>query len=256
MMALTIDQFPCRSDNFGVLIHDTETNQTASIDAPEFQPIIDRLADRGWSLDTILVTHHHADHVEANLTLKTAYDCTIVGPAGGARQIPGIDRTVDDGDTFNFGTFEVRVITTPGHTLDHIGYYLPGAGIAFVADTLFALGCGRVFEGTPAMMWESLQKLMTLPDDTTIYCGHEYTQANARFAVTIEPDNLQLVARAEDIDALRAAGKPTLPTTIALEKATNPFLRVDQPGIRRRLRLEDAPAAEVFAEIRKRKDNF
>ena len=255
-MALTIDQFPCRSDNFGVLIHDTEANKTASIDAPEFQPIIDRLADRGWGLDTILVTHHHADHVEANLTLKTAYDCTIIGPARGAGKIPGIDQTVDDGDTLAFGTYEVQVIATPGHTLDHVSYYLPGAGVAFAADTLFAIGCGRIFEGDPEMMWASLRKLMALPDDTTVYCGHEYTQANARFAMAIEPDNPELVARAEEVDALRAAGKPTLPTTIAREKATNPFLRVDQPGIRQRLRLQDAPAAEVFAEIRRRKDSF
>lgn len=255
-MTLTIDQFPCRSDNFGVLIHDTDANVTASIDAPEFQPIVDRLADLGWNLDTILVTHHHADHVEGNLTLKTAYDCEIIGPAHGAKQIPGIDRTVDGGDTFTFGTFDVQVITTPGHTLDHIGYYLPAAKVAFVADTLFALGCGRIFEGTPEMMWESLQKLMALPDDTTIYCGHEYTQANARFALTIEPDNADLVARAAEIDALRAQGKPTLPTTIALERATNPFVRVDEPGIRQRLGLENASQADVFAEIRKRKDNF
>ncbi|SDB25952.1 hydroxyacylglutathione hydrolase [Bauldia litoralis] len=252
-MVLKIEQFPCRSDNFGVLIHDTEANVTASIDAPEFQPIVDRLADLGWDLDEILVTHHHEDHVEANLTLKTAYDCKIVGPAG---KIPGVDRTVKDGDTFTFGTFEVQVIATPGHTLDHISYYLPAAKVAFVADTLFALGCGRVFEGTPEMMWESLAKLAALPDDTTIYCGHEYTQANAKFALTIEPENTELVARAAEIDQLRAEGKPTLPTTIAREKATNPFLRVGSPAIRKTLGLEGASQAEVFAEVRKRKDNF
>ncbi len=238
-MVLKIEQFPCRSDNFGVLIHDTEANVTASIDAPEFQPIVDRLAALGWNLDEILVTHHHEDHVEANLTLKTAYDCSITGPAG---KIPGVDKTVKDGDTFTFGSFDVQVIATPGHTLDHISYYFPAAGVAFVADTLFALGCGRVFEGTPEMMWDSLSRLAALPDDTTIYCGHEYTQANAKFALTIEPENADLVARAEEIDRLRADGKPTLPTTIAAEKATNPFLRVDSPAIRKRLGLEDAVA--------------
>ncbi|WP_421725725.1 hydroxyacylglutathione hydrolase [Bauldia sp.] len=255
-MPLEIEQFPCRDDNFGVLIHDPEARATASIDAPEFQPIVDHLAERGWGLDTILVTHHHADHVEANLTLKTAYECTIIGPARSVDQIPGIDKTVNEGDSFTFGSYDVRVIATPGHTLDHIGYYLPTAKVAFVADTLFALGCGRVFEGTPEMMWGSLEKLMALPDDTMVYCGHEYTQANAQFALTIEPDNPELVARAKEIDALRAAGKPTLPTTIGREKATNPFLRVDEPGIRQRLRLEHATPAEVFAEIRSRKDNF
>lgn len=255
-MSLTIDQFPCRSDNFGVLIHDTEANVTASIDAPEFQPIVDRLAEHGWGLDEILTTHHHEDHVDANLTLKTAFDCTIVGPGGQAVKIPGIDRTVKQGDTFMFGTFEVQVIETPGHTLDHISYYLPAAKVAFVADTLFALGCGRVFEGTADMMWQSLEKLMALPDDTTIYCGHEYTQANAKFALTIEPENSDLVTRAQQIDALRAEGKATLPTTIGVEKATNPFLRVNEPAIRGRLAMENASPAEVFGEIRKRKDNF
>lgn len=255
-MALTIDQFTCRSDNFGVLIHDTEANVTASIDAPEFQPIVDRLAEHGWGLDEILATHHHEDHVEANLTLKTAYGCTIVGPGGGAVKIPGLDKTVKQGDTFTFGTFEVQVIETPGHTLDHISYYLPAAKVAFVADTLFALGCGRVFEGTAEMMWKSLEKLAALPDDTTIYCGHEYTQANAQFALSIEPENDALVARAKEIDALRADGKPTLPTTIAIEKATNPFLRVNETAIRKRLSMESASPAEVFGEIRKRKDNF
>ncbi|MCB1489849.1 MAG: hydroxyacylglutathione hydrolase [Bauldia sp.] len=255
-MVLKIEQFTCRSDNFGVLIHDTEANVTASIDAPEFQPIVDKLAELGWNLDEILVTHHHEDHVEANLTLKTAYGCTITAPGGGKSKIPGVDRTVKQGDTFMFGTFEVQVIETPGHTLDHIAYYLPAAKVAFVADTLFALGCGRVFEGTPEMMWESLSKLAALPDDTTIYCGHEYTQANAKFALTIEPENAELVARAAEIDRLRGEGKPTLPTTIAIEKATNPFLRADSPEIRKRLGLEDAPQAAVFAEVRKRKDNF
>ena len=154
------------------------------------------------------------------------------------------------------GGFEAKAIATPGHTLDHISYYLPVAGVAFTADTLFALGCGRVFEGTPEMMWQSLHKLMALPDETVVYCGHEYTQANARFALTIDPDNQALIERSKEIDDLRSRGEATLPTTIGLEKATNPFLRVDDPGIRERLGMENASQAEVFAEIRKRKDNF
>jgi len=255
-MSLMIEQFGCRTDNFGVLIHDPDENVTAAIDAPEFEPIKHRLAERGWPLDRILVTHHHADHTEAIAPLKAAFGCTVIGPAGEAEKIPGLDETIGGGAVFRFGGFEVRVIDTPGHTIGHISYYLPAAKVAFVADTLFALGCGRVIEGTPEMMWQSLEKLIALPDDTLIYCGHEYTQANARFALTIEPDNADLVARAREVDSLRSAGKATLPTTMALEKRTNPFLRVNEPSIRRRLGMENASPAAVFATIRKRKDDF
>lgn len=255
-MGLIIDQFGCRTDNFGVLIHDDRAGLTASIDAPEFDPIKHRLAERGWRLDRILVTHHHADHVEADLTLKAAFGSSIVGPAAEAGKIPGIDQTVKDGDVIRFGGFDVHVIATPGHTSGHVSYYIPAAKVAFTADTLFALGCGRCFEEPPEVMWGSLEKLAALPDETVVYCGHEYTESNARFALTIEPDNAELVARAAEVSALRAAGKPTLPTTIGLEKRTNPFLRANEPGIRQRLGLETAPAAAVFAEIRRRKDVF
>jgi len=255
-MALEIEQFTCRSDNFGVLIHDPDSGLTASIDAPEEGPIKDMLAAKNWKLDHIFTTHHHADHVEANPALKSAYGCTITGPAGEAAKIPGLDRAVGEGDTVAFGGFELEVLETPGHTLGHISYVIPKAGVAFVADTLFALGCGRVFEGTPEMMWHSLEKLLALPDATTVYCGHEYTLANAKFALTIEPGNADLVARAKEIETLRDAGKPTLPTTIGIEKKTNPFLRVNEPAIRANLGMESATPAEVFAEIRKRKDNF
>ncbi|MCB1500046.1 MAG: hydroxyacylglutathione hydrolase [Bauldia sp.] len=255
-MTLIIDQFPCRSDNFGVLIHDTESGLTAAIDAPEFDPIKHRLAERGWKLDQILVTHHHLDHVEGILPLKQAYGCTVIGPAGEADKIPGLDRTVKEGDVLSFGAYEIRVLDTPGHTLGHISYYIPAAKAAFVADTLFSLGCGRVIEGTMPMMWGSLEKLLALPDDTTVYVGHEYTQANARFALTIDPSNPDLVARSGEVDALRAGNKSTLPTTIGLEKRTNPFLRVDSPAVRERLGMPAASAADVFGEIRTRKDNF
>lgn len=255
-MTLLVEQFAARSDNFGVVIHDTATGLTAAIDAPEEAPIVAKLREKNWRLDRIFTTHHHQDHVEANLALKAAYGCTIAGPAAEAEKIPGIDERLGDGDGLRFGEYAVRVLATPGHTLGHITYHFPDQHMAFVGDTLFAVGCGRVIEGTMAMMWGSLETLMRLPDDTAIYCGHEYTEANIRFALTIEPDNAALVRRAAEVKALRAAGKATLPTTLALEKATNPFLRVDQPAIRRLIGMEDATAADVFGELRRRKDSF
>lgn len=254
MTPLEIDLFPCRSDNFGVLLHDPVSGATASIDAPEEKPILDALARRGWTLTHILTTHHHGDHVEANLALKQRFGATITGPK--RETIPGIDRKVDEGDVFDFAGRRVEVIATPGHTLGHICFYLPEEKLLFAADTLFALGCGRVFEGTPAQMWGSLEKLAALPDETTVYFGHEYTLSNARFAKTVDPDNAALLARVAEIEALRAAGGFTAPTTIGLEKATNPFLRAGDPAIRRHLGMETAGDAEVFAEIRGRKDRF
>jgi hydroxyacylglutathione hydrolase len=253
-MALIVEQFPCRTDNFGVLIHDPDTRLTASIDAPEFGPIAATL--KGWRLNRILTTHHHADHVEANLALKKEFASTVTGPALEADRIPGINEEVRGGDSFMFGGFQVRVIDTPGHTLGHVSYYLPEAGIVFAADTLFAMGCGRIFEGTAMMMWNSLARLAALPEETGVYCGHEYTEANARFAVTVEPENADLISRAEEVRRLRLAGKATLPTTIGLEKRTNPFLRAGQASIRARLDMVNAEPVDVFAELRRRKDNF
>lgn len=256
MTALDIELFPCRTDNFGVLLHDPKSGATASIDAPEEQAILGALARRGWTLTHIFTTHHHPDHVDANLALKTRFDCTIIGPAGEASKIPGIDMTIAGGGDFDFAGHRVEVIETPGHTAGHICFYLPDDKLLFAADTLFALGCGRLFEGTAADMWGSLSKLMALPDDTTVYFGHEYTLSNARFAVTIDPDNAELARRASEIEAKRARGEFTAPTTLALEKRTNPFLRAKDPAIRRHLGMEKASDAQVFAEIRKRKDNF
>ena len=254
MTPLEIELFACRSDNFGVLLHDPATGATASIDAPEEKPILDALARRGWTLSHIFTTHHHNDHVEANLALKERFGVTIIGPA--RETIPGIDRKVDGGDSFEFAGRRVEVIATPGHTLGHICFHLPEDKLLFAADTLFALGCGRLFEGTPAQMWDSLSRLAVLPDETTIYFGHEYTLSNARFAKTVDPDNAALINRVAEIEALRAAGVFTAPTTIGLEKATNPFLRAADPGIRRHLGMKAASDAEVFAEIRARKDRF
>lgn len=256
MAALEIELFICRSDNFGVLLHDPETGQTASIDAPEERLIREALDRRGWKLTHILTTHRHGDHVEANEVLKKAFGARIIGPKAEAGDIPGIDETVAEGDVFDFSGHPVEVIETPGHTAGHICYFLPEDKLLFSADTLFVLGCGRLFEGSPATMWTSLQKLIALPDDTVVYCGHEYTLANARFAVTVDPDNKELAARAREIEKLRAEDKLTAPTTIGEEKATNPFLRPADPGIRATLGMQDASDADVFAEIRRRKDHF
>lgn len=255
-MALEIEQFYCRDDNFGVLIHDPQTGQTATIDAPEETPIREALKRRGWTLTHIINTHWHPDHVEANTALKATGDVEVIGPAEEASKIPGIDRAVGDGETFEFSGHQVRVISTPGHTIGQVSFHIPDAGVAFTGDTLFAMGCGRIFEGTPEMMWNSLNKLMELPPETRVYCGHEYTLANARFAVTVDPDNRALADRLKEVEALRADNRPTLPTTIAKELATNPFLRASDPSIRAHLGMQDASDAQVFAEIRHRKDNF
>lgn len=253
-MTLEIHQFPCLSDNFGVLIRDTERGVVASIDAPDANAVRAALKDKGWQLHYILTTHHHADHTDGNLALKKDTGCIIVGPKAEAAKIPGIDTQVGEGDTFRLGGPQVHVMETPGHTAGHISYWIPAAGVAFVGDTMFAMGCGRVIEGTMEMMWNSLAKLMRLPPGTRIYCGHEYTVANAKFGLTIEPENAALQKRYTDVQRLRAEGKATLPTRLDTELETNVFLRVNSPAIRKRLGLEGAPDWKVFAEIRERKN--
>lgn len=214
---LAFHQFPCRSDNYGVLVHDSEAGTTASIDAPDAEAVTAALAETGWSLTHILTTHHHGDHTEGNATLKAATGCTIIGPRAEQEKIPTLDSAVGEGDRVAFGTHEAEVFHTPGHTAGHISYLFRDAGVGFVGDTLFALGCGRLFEGDPKTMWTSLEKIRAWPTGTTLYCGHEYTLANARFALTVDPENAALAKRAKEIEALRAAGKPTLPTTLAVE---------------------------------------
>jgi len=248
--------FGCLKDNFGVLIHDPQSGATASIDAPEAAPVEAALAKTGWRLTDILVTHHHGDHTAGIGELKARHKCRVVAPRGEAQRIAHIDETVGEGDIVKVGTLQARVIETPGHTAGHISYFFPADEIAFVGDTLFSIGCGRVIEGNPQMMWNSLLKLRTLPDDTRFYCGHEYTEANIRFAKTIEPNNKALATRADEVTRLLAAGQPTIPATIGDEKAANPFLRADSPEVAQLIARVGAPAWQVFAEIRERKNRF
>ena len=256
MSELTIHMFPCLTDNYGYLLHDADSGTTAAVDTPDAEEIAVQLDAKGWRLTHILNTHHHADHAGGNLALKRRTGCTIVGPRADAARIPGIDIGVGDGDEVALGAHRARVFDTPGHTRGHIVYWFEGARAAFVGDTLFALGCGRLFEGTPRDMWTSLQKILAWPDDTRLYCAHEYTQSNARFALTVEPQNRALVERAAQVARLRAAGKPTVPTTLMEERATNPFLRPQSSGLRETIGLEEAPDVEVFARTRALKDAF
>lgn len=255
MAKLEIALIPALSDNYVYLAHDPASGATAVVDPAEAAPVLAALEQRGWTLTHILNTHHHADHIGGNEELKARFGVPIVGPRADAERIPGIDVEVGDGDTYDFAGHQARVFDTPGHTRGHIAFWFPDSEALFCGDTLFALGCGRLFEGTPQQMWDSLCKLRALPDATRVYCGHEYTQSNARFALTIEPDNEELRARAAAIDALRAKGEPTIPSTLGEEKRTNPFLRADVPEVQEAVGMAGADPAAVFGEIRKRKDN-
>ena len=247
---------PALSDNYIYLARDPASGAVLVVDPAEAAPVTEALTARGWRLDAILNTHHHGDHIGGNAALKSRYGCPVVAFHGDRGRIPGIDIAVGEGSSYKFGSEMISVIETPGHTSGHIAFHLPATGALFCGDTLFSLGCGRLFEGTAAEMWASLCRLRALPGDTRVYCAHEYTLANARFALTIEPDNPALAARVEEAKRQREHGRPTIPTTLATERATNPFLRADQPGIAAALGLSGAPAAEIFAEIRRRKDHI
>ncbi len=251
-MTLTVRQFPCLSDNYGFLIRDDATGKTGCIDTPDAAAILAELKAAGWGLDFILNTHWHPDHAGGNAEIKAATGCEIVGPAEVTRIAP-LDRTVGGGDTVQFGETSFQVIETGGHTLGHIAYFDAADRIAFVGDTLFALGCGRLFEGKPEQMWASLSRLAALPDETRVYCAHEYTASNARFALSVD-EAPALKARAADVFAARERGEWTVPTTIGLEKATNPFLRA--PQLAAKVGKAGAPDYEAFAAVRAAKDSF
>lgn len=255
-MGLIVDVFAARSDNFGYLVHDQASGRTAAIDAPEAGPIREALDQRGWTLTDIFITHHHIDHVEAIAELKQAFATRVVGPRDEADKIKGLDELVGDGDTLELGETRFAVMATPGHTLGHVVFYDAEGGHLFSADALFSLGVGRMFEGTPGPMWAGLKRLRELPDDTLVYCGHEYTQSNAKFALSIDPDNAALKTRAAEVESLRAAGRPTIPFNLGEDKKANPFLRADAPELAMHYGLDGADPAEVFAAIRKGKDTF
>ena len=256
MAALTVELLPALSDNYIYLLHEADSGTTAVVDPAEPGPVIAALERHGRSLDWILNTHHHMDHIGGNAALKERYGARIVGPRAEVSRIADMDRTVGQGDEVAVGGETARVFETPGHTSGHIAYWFETSKALFCGDTLFALGCGRLFEGTPAQMWDSLSKLRDLPDETRIYCGHEYTAGNAQFAVTIEPDNAELAARAEEIAATRARGEPTIPSLLGLEKRTNPFLRADLPELQAAIGMPNASTVTAFAEVRGRKDRF
>jgi len=255
-MPLELVTLPCLADNYAYLLHNAETGQTALVDAPENFPIQRALEERGWGLDLILLTHHHWDHIDGVEPLRVAYGAKVIGGAADAHRLPKLDRAVKEGDVIDVLGEAAHVIEVSGHTVGHIAFYIPGIGAVFTADSLMALGCGRLFEGTPAQMWQSLLKLRALPPQTLVCSGHEYTASNARFALTIEPANAALAARAEEIAAKRSTGEATVPSILSDEIATNPFLRADLPEVKAAVGMQDAEDAAVFAEIRARKDKF
>ncbi len=255
-MPLEIVTVPCLSDNYAYLLRDAATGKVGLVDAPEVGPIEAALKARGWGLDLILITHHHGDHIEGVEALRQAYGAKVAGATADRRRLPALDLALADGDTVALGESEARVIDVPGHTVGHIAYYFAEAGAVFTADSLMVMGCGRLFEGTADQMWRSLSTLAALPDETLVYSGHEYAQANTRFALSVDKDNAALRERAAEIAAMRQMGGATVPARLDLERATNPFLRASDPAFKAALGLEKLPDAQVFAEIRRRKDAF
>jgi hydroxyacylglutathione hydrolase len=257
MQTLTVELIPAFSDNYIYLLREAGSEAIGIVDAGDAAPALAELERRGLTPTHIFNTHHHPDHVGGNAALKARFpDALLIGPKSETGRIPGLNMTVEDGDIVPFGALTFKVLAVPGHTTGHVAYWSERGEAVFCGDTLFAMGCGRMFEGTPPVFWRSLNRLKWLPSVTRVYCGHEYTQTNARFTLTVDPDNQAVVARAREIDRLRAAGMPTIPSTIGLENETNPFLRADDAVIARNVGLEGADPVAVFAEIRRRKDNF
>ena len=255
-MPFELVTIPCLADNYAFLLHDSDTGITALFDAPEEAPILKALAERGWALDLIFITHHHYDHVDGLDGSLAEHTAKVIGCAADADRLPPLHQQVSEGDEIAIGSAIAKVIDVSGHTINHVAFYVPSANAVFTADSLMALGCGRLFEGPASMMWVSLQKLMALPEDTIVCSGHEYTAANGKFAMTIEPGNPELVARVEAVAKARASGTPTVPSTMKEELATNPFLRGHVPEVQASVDLVGADAGEVFARIREAKDNF
>ncbi|MGB5557742.1 MAG: hydroxyacylglutathione hydrolase [Paracoccaceae bacterium] len=255
-MPLEIVTIPCLKDNYAFLLHSSDSGETAVIDVPEAAPILAALTDRGWQLSEIWITHHHWDHIDGVADLKEATGAKVIGAEADAHRLPPLNHALKDGETYRFAGAEVHVIDVSGHTVGHIAYHVPDAGAVFTADSLMALGCGRLFEGTAEQMWASLSKLAQLPPDTLVCSGHEYTASNAKFAMTIESANPDLISRVGAIETARAAGRPTIPSTLADELATNPFLRAHLPDMKAAMNMKDATDAEVFGAIRRQKDAF
>jgi hydroxyacylglutathione hydrolase len=255
-MPLQIITVPCLSDNYAYLLRETDTGKVAVVDVPEAGPIMGALKDLDWSLDQILITHHHFDHIDGVEELRAATDAKVYGAIADKHRLPTLDHELAEGDTFKLGNEVCDVMDVSGHTVGHIAFLFKAAEAVFSADSLMALGCGRLFEGDFAMMWGTMQKFKALSDDTLVYSGHEYTIGNAKFAITIEPNNADLQTRIADIEDKRANDIPTVPSSIALEKATNPFMRADLPEVKILMGMERASDIEVFGEIRTRKDNF
>jgi hydroxyacylglutathione hydrolase len=253
---MDVHLIPALSDNYVYLFRDPGTGKVGVVDPGDAAPVLAALDRLGWRLDVIFNTHHHGDHIGGNRILKDRFGCILVGPRAETARIPGIDVPLSDGETWRFGSGEVRCIEVPGHTRGHAAFGFPEAAALFCGDTLFVMGCGRLFEGTPADMWSSLLRLRALPPETRIYCGHEYTLSNARFAAALEPANEEVRARLDEVAALREAGRPTVPGTIGRERAANPFLRADDPALQEALGMAGADPVQVFAEIRHRKDVF
>ena len=256
MATVEVHQIPTRNDNYVYLLREADGTRAAVVDPSDAAPVQEALARLGWTLTHVLATHHHNDHIGGVPELKDQTGCIVVGPRADRDRIPGIDVEVGDGDRYDFHGAVATVFDTPGHTKGHIAYWFEESKALFCGDTLFALGCGRVFEGTHEQMWNSLSKFRAVPDDTLVYCAHEYTQANARFAVTVDPANEALQAYSKQIDEARAAGRPTVPSEMGLERRANPFLRADSPDLARAVGLEGKGPVAVFAEVRTRKDNF